>query len=124
MGWPPRPGESLPRAADAWCAQEKWLAWILAAEGHGPEWAKVLRVEAGHWEFTWATLKEAVREAAIETVRPLEAGSVSCGVTVEITIGRRTALVVSAWHYAEPGAAPRLVTAYPTAYNRGYGSNA
>lgn len=39
-------------------------------------------------------------------------------------IGERTAPVVSAWHYAEPGAAPRLVTAYPTAYNRAYGSNA
>lgn len=57
-------------------------------------------------------------------VRALEAGGVSCGITLELSIGERTAPVVSAWHYAGPGAAPRLVTAYPTAYNRVYGSNA
>ncbi|MGB7684607.1 MAG: DUF6883 domain-containing protein [Solirubrobacterales bacterium] len=124
MEWPPRVGEALPRAADAWCAQEKWLAWILADDGHGPEWARVLQVEADEWELAWKALKEAVREVAIETVRSLDAGGVSCGVTVELTIGKRTAPVLSAWHYAEPSAAPRLVTAYPTAYNRGYGSNA
>lgn len=124
MGWPPQVGEALPRAADAWCAQEKWLAWILADDGHGPEWAKVLQVEADEWELAWKALKEAVREVSIETVRSLDAGGVSCGVTAELTIGERTAPVVSAWHYPEPGAAPRLVTAYPTAYNQIYGSNA
>lgn len=124
MGWPPRVGEALPRSADAWCVREKWLAWILASDGHGPEWAKVLQVEAGEWELAWHALKEAVRDAPIETVRSLDAGGVSCGVTVELTVGERTAPVISAWHYAEPDAAPRLVTAYPTAYNRTYGSNA
>jgi hypothetical protein len=89
----------------------------------GPEWAKVLQVETDEWELAWHALKEAVRDAPIETVRALDAGGVTCGVTVELTIGERTALVVSAWHYAELGTAPRLVTAYPTAYNGGYGSN-
>jgi hypothetical protein len=123
MGWPPQLGEPLPRAADAWCAQEKWLAWILAKDGHGPEWAKVLQVEPDEWELAWQALKGAVLEAAIRTVRSLDAGGVTCSVRVELTIGERTAPVVSAWHYSEPGAAPRLVTAYPTAYNRVYGSN-
>jgi hypothetical protein len=124
MGWPPQVGEELPRAADAWCAQEKWLAWILAEDGHGPEWAKVLQVEPDEWELAWQALKGAVRETAIEKVRSLHAGGVTCGVTTELTIDERTAPVVSAWHYAEPDAAPRLVTAYPTAYNLAYGSNA
>jgi hypothetical protein len=123
MGWPPQVGDPLPRAADAWCVQEKWLAWIFAEDGHGPEWAKALQVEPDEWELAWEALKGAVREAAIRTVRSLDAGDVTCGVRVDLTIGERTAPVVSAWHYAEPGAAPRLVTAYPTAYNRVYGSN-
>lgn len=124
MGWPPRLGDALPRAEDAWCVQEKWIAWILAADGHGPEWAKVLQVETDEWELAWQALKEAVHEATIETVRSPAAGGLTCGVTTELTIGERSAPVVSAWHYSEPGAAPRLVTAYPTAYNRSYGSNA
>lgn len=124
MGWPPQIGEALPRAAEAWCVEEKWLAWILDDEGHGPEWAKVLGVAADDWGLAWQALKAAVGEAAIKTVRSLDAGSVTCGVAVELTIGKRSAPVVSAWHYAEPGSAPRLVTAYPTPYNRAYGSNA
>lgn len=123
MSWPPQVGDPLPRAADAWCVQEKWLAWILAEDGHGPEWAKVLQVEPDEWELAWQALKGAVLEAAIRTVRSLDGGGVTCSVRVELTIGERTAPVVSAWHYPEPGAAPRLVTAYPTAYNRVYGSN-
>jgi hypothetical protein len=95
----------------------------LAEDGHGPEWAKALQVEPDEWELAWKALKRAVREAAIRTVRSLDAGDVTCGVRVDLTIGERTAPVVSAWHYEEPGAAPRLVTAYPTAYNRVYGSN-
>jgi hypothetical protein len=96
----------------------------LADHGHGPEWARVLQVETDEWELAWQTLKEAVCEVEIETVRSLDTGGVTCGVTAELTIGKRTAPVVSAWHYAEPSAAPRLVTAYPTTYNRVYGSNA
>lgn len=124
MGWPPRVGEALPRAADAWCVQEKWLGWILTGDGHGPEWAKVLHVESDEWELAWQALREAVIKAVIDTVRSLDAGGITCGVATDLTIGKRAASVVSAWHYAEPGAAPRLVTAYPTAYNRVYGSNA
>lgn len=123
MGWPPQVGDPLPRAADAWCVHEKWVDWILAADGHGPEWAKVLQVEPDEWELAWQALKGAVLEAAIRTVRSLDAGGVTCSVRVELTIGERTAPVVSAWHYSEPGAAPPLVTAYPTAYNRVHGSN-
>jgi hypothetical protein len=123
MAWPPQVGDLLPQAADAWCVQEKWLAWILAEDGHGSEWAKVLQVEPDEWELAWQALKGAVLEAAIRTVRSLDAGGVTCSVRVELTIGERTAPVVSAWHYSEPGEAPRLVTAYPTAYNRVYGSN-
>jgi hypothetical protein len=36
MGWPPKAGELLPRAAEAWCEPSKWDGWILASRGHGP----------------------------------------------------------------------------------------
>jgi hypothetical protein len=124
MDWPPEIGEALPGAEDAWCSREKWVDWILAEQGHGLEWAKVFGVEVDEWGLAWEVLKAAVREAPIGTVRAIAAGGVSCGVAVELSIGERTAPVVSAWHYAAPGTAPRLVTAYPTAYNRRHGSNA
>jgi len=117
MGWPPKVGEMLPRSADAWCDPQKWEDWILARSGHGFEWARVLHVESGDWERVWQALAEAVREAPIQTVRTPEAGGVTCGVVVALRLGERTATVTSAWHYAAEGAAPRLVTAYPTPYN-------
>jgi hypothetical protein len=45
-------------------------------------------------------------------------------VVVHLQVGERSARVTSAWHYAAEGAAPRLVTAYPTPYNLGHGSDA
>jgi hypothetical protein len=33
---------------------------------------------------------------------------------MELTIDDRTARVATAWHYADQGAAPRLMTAYPS----------
>jgi len=40
---------------------------------------------------------------------------VVCGIDVTLTINDRTAPVATAWHYADADAAPRLVTAYPSA---------
>jgi hypothetical protein len=83
-----------------------------------------LHVESDDWEQAWEALREAVCEAPIESVRSPEAGGVSCGVVVHLQVGERSARVTSAWHYAAEGAAPRLVTAYPTPYNLGHGSDA
>jgi Domain of unknown function (DUF6883) len=124
MGWPPQTGEALPRAGKAWCAEEKWAEWIVAEHGHGPEWSRVFGIGEENWEAAWGALREAVRAAAIETVREVEGGGVSCGVRVEMTIEGRNAAVISAWHYADEGAAPRLVTAYPRPYNRSHGNGA
>jgi hypothetical protein len=99
------------------------VAYVDLGQGRaGPEWAKVLEVETDEWELAWHALKEGVRDARIETVRSSAKGGVTCGVTAELTIGERAGPVVSAWHYAARGTAPRLVTAYPTAYNRAHGS--
>jgi len=42
--------------------------------------------------------------------------------SIELRANERVAFVVTAWHYADADAAPRLVTAYPKPYNRGNGS--
>ncbi len=39
----PKMGQPLPRAHDAY-ATAKWRDWILAAHGHGPEWARVFDI--------------------------------------------------------------------------------
>jgi hypothetical protein len=124
MGWPPEIGETLPRSGDAWCEEQKWTAWIMADHGHHSEWTAVLRVGGGEWERAWEALREAVKEATIETVRFPATGGVTCGVTIDVSIGERSAPVTSAWHYEMQGAAPRLVTAYPTPYNRVHGGDA
>jgi hypothetical protein len=35
----------MPRAADAYAGEDKWLGWILAEHGHGPDWARVFGVD-------------------------------------------------------------------------------
>jgi hypothetical protein len=122
MTWPPEVGDPLPRAAEAWCTREKWANWILAEQGHGPEWGHVLHVDPSQWEALWEAIAAAVIGALIETVRNLGATGVSCGVALELEIEGRTASVISAWHYGTEGSAPRLVTAYPKPYNRSHGN--
>lgn len=91
MAWPPRVGDPLPRAAAAWCVEEKWAGWILAEKGHATEWRLVFHIDASQWERVWEAIAAAVS---------------------------------SAWHYADEGTAPRLVTAYPKPYNRSCGNGA
>jgi hypothetical protein len=123
MGWPPEAGETLPRAAQAWAPAEKWAVWVLAPGGHGPDWRRVFRIGPEDWELLWEALLAGVQDAPITDVRIGKHG-IGCEVALELTIGERSAGVVSAWHYAEEEGAPRLVTAYPKPYNRGRGSGA
>jgi hypothetical protein len=123
VGWPPKVGEVLPRAADAWCVEEKWADWILADGGHGPEWSRVFRVRHSEWQRVWEAIAAAVIGASIQTVRDLRTAGVTCGVPLDLAIEGRAAAVATAWHYADEATAPRLVTAYPKPYNRGHGSS-
>ncbi len=109
---PPEIGCPLPRASDAYAAPEKWTSWILADDGHGPDWLRVF----GHvdHETIWPALAEAVRSAPVDAIRPAFAGSLVCRVDVSLVFNERTARIRSIWHYADDNAAPRLVTAFPT----------
>jgi hypothetical protein len=114
MGWPPRAGESLPKAAEARCEQVKLVDWVLATRGHGAEWERVFLVNRDDWERVWEAIAATAPGAQIKTIRDRGADGVVCGVEVEVTIGKRTALVTVSWHYEDAEAAPRLATAYPT----------
>ncbi len=113
MGWPPKTGEVLPGAADAWCESSKRDGWILAPHGHGPEWAKILHVGLDDVDAIWRAIGSAVvLEPVSDTLDRGEHG-LNCRVDVELTIGERSAPIRTAWHYADAESAPRLVSAYP-----------
>ena len=111
----PEIGQPLPRAADAHAPTEKWRGWILAAHGHGREWTRVFEAGPDDSEAIWQAIAAVVLDAPVSAVRDRAPHGVVCGVEVELTINDRTARVATAWHYADEVAAPRLVTAYPTA---------
>lgn len=112
MRWPPQTGEPLPRASHCCYEPVKFEGWILAARGHGPEWAKVLHVGPDDLEAVWAAIRTAAAVAPVSRVIDTEHG-VICRVDLELTIGPRTAPVRTACHYANEESGPRLVSAYP-----------
>jgi hypothetical protein len=112
MPWPPRIGDRLPRAEDAWCEEAKLLRWVLGP-GHGAEWHRVFRVGPEDKWIVWTAIRKSAVGTEIFEVRFPPEG-VSCGVRTEIAINGRKAPVVISWHYSDPTAAPRLATAYTT----------
>lgn len=110
----PTIGEPMPRAADAYAAEDKWQGWILAAPGHGDDWARMFGVGPNESGRVWAAIVAAVADAPVSVLRDRAPHGVVCGVEVTLTINERTAPVATAWHYADENAAPRLVTAYPS----------
>jgi hypothetical protein len=99
------------------------MDWILSEDGHGPEWKRILHVTVEEIDLVWHSISQGVLTAPITAVRRKHT-KVSCEVFLELRMNQRIAFVVTAWHYADAGAAPRLVTAYPKPYNRGNGSYA
>ncbi|HYP55569.1 MAG TPA: hypothetical protein VEQ41_04615 [Solirubrobacterales bacterium] len=116
MAWPPKIGEPLPRADEVWYERRK-LEWILGADGHGPEWKRVFRIGIEDANRVWDRIAQAVPMAPITEIHGKEV-AVSYGVLIDIAIDGRFAPVLTAWHYADEAAAPRLVTAYPKPYTR------
>jgi hypothetical protein len=114
VNWPPKIGEPFPRAQDAWYEWIKFEDWIFSNKGHGSEWARVFHVGLDDWRLVWNTILKATASATIEEVRDRSPFGFSCGTWVQLTLTGRKSLVKVSWHYLEEGAAPRLVTAYPT----------
>ena len=112
--WPPKIGEPLPRAEDAWYEWRKVEDWILCPAGHSSEWNKVFHVSLAEWGLLWSSIAEAVMGSTIAVVRDRRPNGITCGVKVELAINDRCAPVKISWHYSTRDSAPRLVTAYPS----------
>jgi hypothetical protein len=91
--------------------------WVLGEKGHAEEWRRVFRVGAGDKGLIWESISKAVPRAPITGLRGVGIAA-SYGVLVTLTINSRLAPVLTVWHYADAGSAPRLVTAYPKLYTR------
>lgn len=113
MGWRPQIGDALPRAADAWCERAKLVHWVLGEDGHGAEWEQVMRVGAEDAEEVWQAISTLAGTSEVTSLRDLGRYGFNCEVDAHITIGERSAIFRTIWHYATPDAAPRLVSAFP-----------
>lgn len=122
MPSPPKVGELLPRGEDAWCEWAKLTEWVLGKKGHAEEWRRIFHVGVGDEDLVWKTIAKAVLGAPITGLRGVGIAA-SYGVLVTLTLNGRRAPVLTAWHYAGEGAAPRLVTAYPKLYTRRNGDD-
>jgi hypothetical protein len=87
--------------------------WLLAERGHGQEWAHIFHVGPLDAKRIWLAIAGAVLDATIYKVIDRGRDGIVCGVELELTIGSRTARVMTSWHYENVGSTPRLVTAYP-----------
>lgn len=120
MTWPPRIGEPLPRAEDAYNVREKLADYSLNPEhtrgGEKAEgFAQVLAITAADLEYLAGVLLNGARTIPISAMRTSE-HRVHCQVLVPVRgLGDRSdrvATVVTAWEIRWDGDAPRLITAY------------
>ena len=105
-------GLPLPRARDTYAEPIKW-SWILGAQGHGPQWERVFDLGEQDAERLWSAIAAAALGSPVVRVRAGPWG-LGCDIRPVLELNQRTAAILVAWHYSEPDAAPRLVTAYPT----------
>jgi hypothetical protein len=123
MAWPPKIGELLPRAAEAWGMRDKLLGYSLNPEhaSGGPKargFERILGITPKEVERLEAAIRQAILEQPITGVRVKPPYGVHCEVRIELhglgAKANRVALVLTAWELTDPDAAPRLMNAYIT----------
>jgi hypothetical protein len=121
MGWPPKVGELLPRADEAVGVREKLRSYSLDL-GHvagGPKargFALILGITIDSIDYVEAEIHSGIRRAPIKAVRDTSPFGLACIVEFPIQgLASRANRIVNlrtAWLLAEPGAPPRLTSAY------------
>lgn len=122
MSWPPKIGEPLPRAEDAYGVREKLAGYSLKIEHEdgrpkAAAFARILGITSEDLNHLTSALLQGVRESPVVEVRDGEHG-MHCRVIVRVRgLGEhrsRVANVLTAWELRWDGDAPRLVTAFIT----------
>jgi hypothetical protein len=121
MAWPPKVGESLPRAAEAVGVRRKLSTYSLdpAHRVGGPKargFELILGITIRDIGYLEGAIQTGVLLVEISGVRDGAVGGINCVVDVPVR-GRgeksdRTIEVRTAWESTDAAAAPRLVTAY------------
>jgi hypothetical protein len=121
VAWPPKIGEPLPRAEDAYNVHEKLREYSLNL-AHGVGGAKaagflqILGISAADAEYLAAALLDGVRELPVKTVRDNAPFGLNCNVIVPVRgLGERAgrgANVLTSWELRHEDDRPRLVTAF------------
>lgn len=121
MGWPPKVGELLPRAAQATGVREKLLGYSLDVDHRlgGPKargFERILGISIADVEYLAGAIESAVLQVAVGEVRDNAPYGVICVVPILVrglgVRSDRVATVATAWELTGEAAAPRLVTAY------------
>lgn len=123
MSWPPKIGELLPRAEDAYGVHDKLARYSLRAEHNegGPKaaaFARVLGITAADLDYLAEALLAGVQKRPVVEIRDRGRFGMHCRVIIPVHGRRdradRVAKVRTVWEIREDGDAPRLVTAYIT----------
>ena len=121
MAWPPKIGEPLPRAEDAYNVHEKLREYSLnlahgVGGGKAAGFLQILGISAADAEYLAAALLEGVRELPVTAVRGNAPFGLNCNVIVPVRgLGDRAdrvANVLTSWELRHEDDRPRLITAY------------
>jgi len=121
VAWPPKIGELLPRAEDAYGVHEKLAGYSLNLDHPGPGkkaegFARVLAITAEDLAHVAEVLLRGIRTTSVSRVRSAGQYGFHCEVIVPVRGLRdradRVASVLTAWQIRRDGDPPRLITAY------------
>jgi hypothetical protein len=122
VSWPPKIGETLPRATEATGVRDRLADYSLnpenergAAKARG--FALILGITLEHVEHLEAAIRAGIATAPVTSTRENAAQRINCVVEVPVHgVGEKRERVINVrtvWELAHKDSAPRLVTAYP-----------
>jgi hypothetical protein len=121
MSWPPKIGEPVPRADEAFGVREKLADYCLNPDHDdgGPKaegFRRILGIEPADVEYLMSSLLAGLRDQRVSEVRENGPFGVLCEVLMPVSGLRERADrvfdVVTSWEIRDQASPPRLVTAY------------
>ena len=122
MTWPPKVGEPLPRADEAFGVHEKLAGYSLNVthEDGGPKargFRSILGITLDDLDYLAHSIEVGVLATPVGSVRANPPHGANCIVVIPVRgLGEKSARIVdvrTVWEIAKQGARPRLVSAFP-----------